>query len=63
MDFFEDNLLDDVINFKKTDEVNSQSSDEIYIFKRENKEEDLKLIQKPAHTESNEDLGIIDLDN
>ena len=45
MDFFEDNLLEDVINFKGKkklrerepveDEGKSQSSDEIYIFKRQ----------------------------
>jgi hypothetical protein len=43
MDFFEDNLLEDMINFtgKKnkhrdsSDDVNSSSSDEIYIFKRQ----------------------------
>ncbi len=36
MDFFEDNLLEDMINFtgKKSDE-SSTSSDEIYIFKRQ----------------------------
>lgn len=43
MDFFEDNLLEDMINLTankhrandNNDDVNSSSSDEIYIFKRQ----------------------------